>query len=41
MSLYVTTLSHHPIIKGVHRCNERHDEGLYGMWPCDEEIYPR
>lgn len=40
MSLYVTTLSHHPIIKGVHRCNERQDEGLYGMWPCDEEIYP-
>lgn len=40
MSLYVTTISHHPIIKGVHHQNDRHDEGIYGMWPCDEEIYP-
>lgn len=40
MSLYVTTLSHHPIIKGVQTRDNRHDEGLYGMWPCDEEIYP-
>jgi len=36
MSLYVTTLSHHPIIKGVHHRNN----DIYGMWPCDEEIYP-
>lgn len=40
MSLYVTTISHHPIIKGVQTRDNRHDEGLCGMWPCDEEIYP-
>lgn len=40
MSLYVTTISHHPIIKGVQTYDARHDEGIYGMWACDEEIYP-